>query len=224
VPAKATITRQQVIDAALALLRREGAEALSARAVARELGCSTQPIYSAFGSMDELAEELRGRAEEVARRYLAPTPSSRSALSGGRTRSPAPDDPPPFLAVGLGSLRLARDEPQLYRLLARTGAFLRELAHGKPPPGFVLARMKADPALAGLSYTQLARIHALMWFFSQGLATLFVSDVGGDPMAIAEEYLELAGRAVIEAERRRAGLRRPAARKLARNRNRRRES
>ena len=55
----------------------------------------------------------------------------------------------------------------------------------------------------GLSDEQLSRIHGLMWFFSQGLANLFLIDAGDDedPMAIAEEYLMRAGRAVVEFER-----------------------
>ena len=46
--------RQQILEAALALVREEGAEALNARAVAKRLGCSTQPIFRAFANMDEL--------------------------------------------------------------------------------------------------------------------------------------------------------------------------
>ena len=183
-PPKITITQGQVLEAGLELLRREGASALTARRVAQELGCSTQPVYRAYRSMDRLREDVLQRAGQVVMSYL----------------SPDDGEEPPFLALGLGSLRLARDEPHLYRAVVRSGAALQDLQQGKPPPEFVLQRMRAEPLLEGLSDEQLTRVNALMWFFSQGLATLFFADVEGDPMDTAEEYLLLAGRAVIQFE------------------------
>lgn len=183
-PPKITVTREQILDAGLELLRREGAGALTARRVAQELGCSTQPVYRACGSMDELKAGVLERADQVVMSYLTPEDG----------------EAPPFLALGFGSLRLARDEPHLYQAVVRSGAALRDLQQGKPPPDFVLERMKAEPLLEGLSDEQLTRVNALMWFFSQGISTLFFADLDGDPMEAAEEYLLLAGRAVIEFE------------------------
>jgi AcrR family transcriptional regulator len=185
-PAKTTISRAQVLDAAFALVRRGGLGALSARAVGREIGCSTQPIYSAYGSMKALAAEVLARVQQVALGYLLPPDGA--------------DSTEPFLQVGLGSLRFARDEPQLYAAFARSGPFLRDLQKGKPPPPFVLKRMRADPLLGRLSDEQLTRINALMWFFSQGLGTLFVAELSGDPFPLAERYLRLAGEAVVTFE------------------------
>lgn len=182
-PPKITVTQQQVQEAAFELLRTEGPTALTARRVASALGCSTQPVYRAYGSMDELRAHVLERAGEVVMSYLAP--------EGG--------DEPPFMAVGLGSLRLARDEPHLYRAVVQSGEALRDMQEGTPPD-WLLERMRAEPLLDGLSEDQLARINTLMWFFSQGVATLFFSEQEGDPMELAEEYLLLAGRAVIEAE------------------------
>ena len=184
-PPKIMITRQQVLDAAFELVRREGLAALSARRVARQLGCSTQPVYRAYRSMEQLRVEVLRRAEAVARSYLA----------GDRT------DERPFLQIGLGSLRFAQQEPQLFRLAP---PHVRDLQQGKMPPDFLLDRMRTDPVLAPMSDEQLARINTLMWFFSQGLATLFASsEMDGDPMRLAVEYLMLAGRAVVELETRR---------------------
>ncbi len=184
-PAKASFTRKQVLDAAFELVRTEGMSALSARRLAERLGCSTQPVYSAYRSMQALRATVVERAEAVARSYLEPSTPSDS----------------PFLQLGLGSLRFAQQEPQLYRSVALSGVLVRDLRAGKPPPAFVLERMKAERTLAGMSDAQLTRINELMWFFSQGLATLFVADTDEDPMPMAIQYLQLAGRAVIEFER-----------------------
>ena len=162
--------------------------ALSARRVAAELGCSTQPVYRACRSMAELKEAVLERALEAAESYLkAPT-----------------EDVPPLLQIGLGSLRFARDEPHLHRAVARLGPITRRLERGEAPPAFVLERMKADPVLAGFTMEQLTRIHSLLWFFSQGVATLFESETTEDPMRLATDHLIRAGQAVIAFEMNRA--------------------
>ncbi len=184
-PAKVSYSKEQVRDAAFELVRAEGLSALSARRVARQLGCSTQPVYSVYGSMEALTAAVLARAEEVAKSYLAPDDRAER----------------PYLQVGLGSLRFAQQEPQLFRCFALSGAFLRNLQQGKPPPAFLLERMKADPLMAGLTDEQLTRVNTLLWFFSQGLATLFISSFEGDPMPMAVEYLKLAAQAVVEFER-----------------------
>jgi len=76
-----------------------------------------------------------------------------------------------------------------------------DLLRDQEPPPFVLERMRGEPILQGLRDDQLKRIHALMWFFSQGLANLFLAETDEDPMAMAAEYLMRAGQAVVEFER-----------------------
>jgi AcrR family transcriptional regulator len=196
-PPKTSISKDKVLNAALQIVREAGLAGLSARRIAERLGCSTQPIYWTYGSMEKLRAEVVSRVAEVARSYLSPSSADKDSM--------------PFLQVGLGSLRFAREEPQLYRLVAQSGIFFRDLEQGKPPPDFVLRQMRADPRLAGLTDEQLTRINALMFFFSQGLATLFSAELAQDPMSLATEYLMLAGQAVVELERRRADPRDAAA-------------
>ncbi len=183
-PPRVTVSKEQVLQGALDLVRREGLDSLSARRVAQELGCSTQPVYRAYGAMEDLRQELMQRAGELAMSYLR-----------------AGDDPErAFLQVGLGTLQFAQEEPNLYRAVILDGPVMRDMQQGKAPPDFVLERMRAAPELSGLDDEQLTRINALMWFFSQGLANLFFSQREDDPMHIAREYLMQAGRAVIEHE------------------------
>ena len=63
-PPKVRFTREAVTDAAFALVRAQGQEALNARAIARQLGCSTQPLYRTMPGMDA----LRAAVMEKARR------------------------------------------------------------------------------------------------------------------------------------------------------------
>jgi AcrR family transcriptional regulator len=186
-PPKIKATREQIVNSAFEVVRTEGIDALTARRVARQVGCSTQPVYRAFTSMDELRAEVLERAVHVALSYMAPEGDPSTA----------------FFQLGLGNLRFAQEEPMLYRAVTLEGPMIGDLLRDREPPPFVLERMRAAPPLAGLSDEQLSPSHGLMWFFSQGLANLFLIDAGDDedPMAIAEEYLMRAGRAVVEFER-----------------------
>ncbi|MBW2457285.1 MAG: hypothetical protein JRI68_22445 [Deltaproteobacteria bacterium] len=143
-------------------------------------------MYRVYGSMDELRADVLDRAGEVAMSYLRGEGNGHVEL--------------PFLQLGLGSLEFAQREPHLFDAVGRSGLMLQVLREGEPLPEFVVERMRGEPLLANLSDDQIRRIHALLWFFSQGLATLFVSDVEGDPMPMAQELLMQAGRAVIAFE------------------------
>ena len=57
-PAVRKVSKEQIIDAAVEVLRDDGFSAINARSVAKKLGCSTQPIYFSFKNMDELKAAL----------------------------------------------------------------------------------------------------------------------------------------------------------------------
>ncbi len=57
-PAKKQITRDMILDAALKLLKERGFEAVNVKELAKELKCSTQPVYLSFSGMDELRSAL----------------------------------------------------------------------------------------------------------------------------------------------------------------------
>ena len=58
------IFREDILNAAVGLVREEGPAALSVRNIAKKLGCSTQPVYSEFESMEALREELTASVRE----------------------------------------------------------------------------------------------------------------------------------------------------------------
>ncbi|MBQ7282435.1 MAG: TetR/AcrR family transcriptional regulator, partial [Spirochaetales bacterium] len=57
-PRKTVIFKKDIIKAAVELVRSDGYESLNARALAKALGCSTQPIFSNFSSMDDLMKSV----------------------------------------------------------------------------------------------------------------------------------------------------------------------
>lgn len=56
--AKKQVTREMILDTALRLLKERGFEAVNVKELAKELKCSTQPIYLSFTGMEELRREL----------------------------------------------------------------------------------------------------------------------------------------------------------------------
>jgi AcrR family transcriptional regulator len=57
-PPKKRIFKEDILKAAASVIQKHGEQALTARGVADELGCSTQPIYSEFENLDQLREDL----------------------------------------------------------------------------------------------------------------------------------------------------------------------
>ena len=101
-PPTVRFSREAVLNAAYQLVRREGPHAFNARAVARELGGSTQPIFRLFSGMDELRQAVTDRAL-----------LSWKELLKARTQ----DSAFPYLSIGMTYLLFARDEAQLFKLL-----------------------------------------------------------------------------------------------------------
>lgn len=57
-PAKKRIRKQDILQAATEIIRTDSASALTMRSIAKQLDCSTQPLYSEFGSQEHLMEAL----------------------------------------------------------------------------------------------------------------------------------------------------------------------
>lgn len=55
-PPKQKITKEMMLETARELVRSNGIESVNSRNVANELGCSTQPVFSQFQSMEELRQ------------------------------------------------------------------------------------------------------------------------------------------------------------------------
>ncbi len=152
-------SREDIIAAAFALLRRRGWQVVSVRAVAKELGASTMPIYSHVHSAEELEQELRRKTRSLLQSYQ---------------RGRYSEDP--LLDMAFGYIRFARDEGPLFRFL-----FL-ETAHAEPPESFSAMRMhlREEFAEEGSGSELLQRLtpeaqEELIrnsWIYTHGLASL----------------------------------------------------
>ena len=102
-PPKVKITRKDIIETALELVRRDGVQAVNARNIAAALDCSTQPVFSNFASMDELQKTVLSAAHELYLGFL------KSEAESGKY--------PQYKAFGMAYIRFAKEEKELFKLL-----------------------------------------------------------------------------------------------------------
>jgi len=119
-PPRTRFTPDVVLDAALAVVRREGLRAVSARSVARELGASTAPVSTAFGSMSGLSDAV---VEAILGRLVAGVDAA--------------EGPDPLRAAAFAFARFTADEPAYYEAL-----FLHP--HDEPPDWVRVRRSFAE--------------------------------------------------------------------------------
>ena len=101
-PATKKITKQMIIDAGFEIFRKEGFEAVTARAIAKKINCSTQPIYLEYKNMTDLKSEL---IERVVKLQSDLFEELMQKNSGDMT----------FRVYGTALLKFAQEEPFLYR-------------------------------------------------------------------------------------------------------------
>lgn len=103
---KNKFTKEQIVAAALKVVREGGISSLTAKTLAEKLGTSTRPIFTAFATMDNLKNEMRSAAENTYKEYVA---------EGLKEKIP-------FLGLGMKHIHFAQNEPELYRFLFLTSS------------------------------------------------------------------------------------------------------
>ena len=99
--------REQLVEAGMRVLERDGLAALSARKLAAETGTSTMAVYTHFGGMTELIEAI---ALEVFARF------ARALTEVAQTEDPVAD----FVVMGLRYREFALADPQRYQMMFGT--------------------------------------------------------------------------------------------------------
>ena len=156
-PPKVKISKQEIVKTALALVQRDGAAALNARNIAKELGCSTQPIFSNFATMEILQREVIGAAYERYCGFL-----QKEAESGKY---------PKYKAFGMAYIRFADEEKELFKLLFMCDRKGREFLPTQDFTASVEMIMQAN----AFTKEQAERMHMEMWAWVHGIATMLAT-------------------------------------------------
>ena len=159
-PAAKRVSRDQIIDAAVDVLRDGGFSAVNARSVAKKIGCSTQPIYFSFKSMDELKAALTERAIQM---HTQRVRDSLRRHEGNDSR---------YSSYGMGFVKFAAEKKQLFRWLYLEGQQLG------PYQSDILMQEIIGVIVDEFGYTEdvARRFHQDMIYFTYGLAILANTD------------------------------------------------
>ena len=157
-PPKAKFTKQALIDAAIALIREDGIDALSARNLGTRLCCSSRPIFTLYKSMNELQHDVLIQAYAHYRAYI--------------DKETASQQYPPYKASGMAYIRFAKEEKELFRLL-----YMRDRTDETIPESDDLENQMETMVQnnTGLSDLDAKLFHLEMWAYVHGIATMFAT-------------------------------------------------
>lgn len=110
-PPKVKISKEAIIEKAFELTKLYGFEKVTARLLASELNCSTQPVFYAFRNMEELKEEVYIKTQKY--------------FEDAMLQPPADTETPYFLSMGLKYVELAGKEKNLFHLLCMSDSGTR---------------------------------------------------------------------------------------------------
>lgn len=157
-PPECKFSKDEIVAAALELVRAQGYAAVSARAVGARLGASSKVIFSAFSNMEELKQAVIQAAGQLQQKFTA----DYAASSGF----------PPYKSIGMAYILFAREEKELFRLLYmrdRTGENReRELDD-------IAGILDLLTGMLHIDRDQAVLLHAEMWAYVHGIAVLLAT-------------------------------------------------
>lgn len=156
-PPRVKITKEDIINTSVALVREKGEEAINARTIASALECSTQPIFSNFATMEELQQSTVTAAYEIYLQFL------KNEAESGKY--------PPYKAFGMAYIRFAKEEKELFRFLFMRDRKGKEIT---PTPDFsasVEMIMKANKVTKEIAEL----MHLEMWTCVHGIGTMLAT-------------------------------------------------
>lgn len=149
-PAKTVFDKDTVAQAAFRIVERDGQSALNARSLAKEAGCSTQPIYLRYPDMSAVRKEVIKLAREVYGGYISDGLRLKDSLFEG------------YLSA---YIRFAREKPKLFGLL-----FMSDLGEDADD-GLKDAIVGKISEVAGYDKDTSEKFFFAGWFFAHGIAT-----------------------------------------------------
>ncbi len=157
-PPKIKITKEDIINVAVDIVRKDGAQAINARTIASVLGCSTQPIFSNFANMDELRLAVIKKADEICNVYIQREVNSEKY--------------PEYKASGMAYIQFANDEKELFKLLYmrnRTNEKIYESGEVDNTMEYIVQKN------IGLSNDEIKIFHLEMWAYVHGIASMIAT-------------------------------------------------
>lgn len=157
-PPKAKFTKEEIVEAALTIVKTDGIEALTSRALGNRLGSSARPIFTVFQNMDEVQQAVIDAAKALYKEYVA------QGLTWEH----------PFKGVGTQYILFSIQEPKLFQLLFMTERTQIPCFSGVLPLieesyEEILLSIQSD---YGMSKPLAEKLYHHLWIYTHGIATL----------------------------------------------------
>jgi AcrR family transcriptional regulator len=159
-----------IFEAAFQIVRKNGIEHMTARAIAQELKSSTMPIYTCVSSMREVEESVVERAWGILQSYQSRT------WSGN-----------PYIDMGLGYVLFSKEEKYLFKCIHDES--FQEINTRYSEKNFEISLKKLDnnPLFENLSTENAEKILFHGFLFSHGFASLLNSGISTDVRSLGSE-------------------------------------
>lgn len=159
-PPRIKTTEEQILNAAVEIVRKQGIGKLNARGLAKELGCSVQPIFRVYDSMDELKKAVFERISTLYIRYLE------NAISL--------DDE--LLGLVYAYIRFAREEKFLFQYLHMSERIQVKKTSDFTTQGVNKEIVDAIAQMTGLTTEQAQFLYAGILFTAHGMASMIATN------------------------------------------------
>ncbi len=150
------ITKENIISAALEIIKTSGMSALNARALAGGLGCSTRPLYLTFGGMGGVRTAAIERINEIYQGYI------KREIESGQY--------PVYKAYGMGYVKFARGESEFFKFL-----FMRDRTREQTAEDNIDEIVSVIVKVTGLDRERAKLFHLENWIFVHGIAVMLAT-------------------------------------------------
>ena len=159
-PPTPIITKQDILNAGIQLIRENGIRSVNARSLAKSLSCSTKPLFRIYKNMEELKKDIKKELDIYYNDFMEKNMTNENRL----------------LSQGISYIEFAHSEKMIFSSLfmnmTMAGSSLQDIIHAD----WNRASIENVKKITGLSTSESEMVFINCWLFSHGIATQLVSN------------------------------------------------
>ena len=173
-PPTPIITKQDILNAGIQLIRENGIRSVNARSLAKSLSCSTKPLFRIYKNMEELKKDIKKELDIYYNDFMEKNMTNENRL----------------LSQGISYIEFAHSEKMIFSSLfmnmTMAGSSLQDIIHAE----WNRASIENTKALTGLSTEKAEMLFINFWLYSHGIATQIVSNDIDIPLDLVKKLLK----------------------------------
>lgn len=159
-PPKPIVSKQDIIETAIQLVRENGMSSINARSIANALNCSTKPLFRIYKNMEELKSDIIVELDAYYNSFMDSRMTKENRL----------------LSQGIAYIEFARNEKMIFNTLfmsmTMAGSSLQDVIHAQ----WNRESIENVKAITGLPMDKAENLFINIWLYSHGIATQIVSN------------------------------------------------